>query len=143
MGGTPKTVITLTVDTDNIQPNEQSIKDNVVFTDNQSDPKENPGHPETYVSTVFKGSTCTWQGASKNGRDTVNITNVAKKSKDGGADILAEITLGDPINDPKVTSTVKNEDIDGTESYFVTFIINKNTGQPYTVDPKLQIKKKE
>ncbi|TCK69316.1 hypothetical protein DFQ05_0837 [Winogradskyella wandonensis] len=140
-GGKPgNTVITLTVDTDNIQPNEQSIKDNVVFTDNQSDPAENPGHPEIYVSTVIKGSTCTWQGASKNGRDTINITVVAKKSLDGGADILEEITLGDPINEPKVIAKVKNKDIKGPESYFVTFIINKNASQPYTVDPKLQMK---
>jgi hypothetical protein len=137
-GGKPSTVITLTVDTENIQPNEESIKNNVVFSDNQSDPAENPGHPDTYVSTVFKGSTCTWQGASKNGRDTVNITVVAKKPN-GGADILSEITLGDPINDPKVTSTVKNEDIKGTESYYVTFIINKNASQPYTIDPRLKI----
>lgn len=141
-GGKPgNTVITLTVDTENIKPNEQSIKDNVVFTDNQSDPAENPGHPETYVSTVIKGSTCTWQGVAKNGRDTVNITDVAKKTNGGGADILAEITLGSPINDPKVVANVKNADISGTESYYVTFIINRNMSPSYTVDPKLQIRK--
>ncbi|WP_370391241.1 hypothetical protein [uncultured Winogradskyella sp.] len=141
-GGKPgNTVITLTVDTENIQNNEQSIKDNVVFSDNQSDPAENPGHPETYVSTVIKGSTCTWQGAAKNKRDKVNITLVAKKPVGGGADILEEITLGDPINDPKVTATVKNADINDPESYNVSFIINDNTNQVYTVDPKLQIRK--
>ncbi|MBO3116953.1 hypothetical protein J4050_09350 [Winogradskyella sp. DF17] len=140
-GGKPSTIITLTVDTENIQQNEQSIKDNVVFSDNQSDPAENPGHPETYVSTVFKGSTCTWKGVAKNGRDTINITDVAKKSKGGGADILAEITLGDPIKDPNVTSTVKNADIPGDECYNVTFIINKNDRQPYTVDPRLKMKR--
>lgn len=142
MGGKPAdTVITLTVDTDNIQPNEQSIKDNVVFTDNQSDPAENPGHPETYVSTVNQGKTCTWQGAAKNKRDTVNITVVAKKPN-GGADILSEITLGDPITDPKVTSTVQNKAITGEESYYVTFIINKNPSPAYTVDPRIKMNPK-
>lgn len=147
MGGPPPppppkpTIITLTVDTENIQPTKESINNNVVFTDNQGDPAETPGRPDLYVSTVDKGSTCTWQGVAKNGRDTVNITVVAKKSTDGGADILEEITLGDPINDPDVVATVKNLDIDGTESYNVSFIINKNMSQVYTVDPKLQIKK--
>lgn len=139
MGGKPAdTVITLTVDTDNIQPNEQSIKDNVVFSDNQSDPAENPGHPDKYVSTVNKGKTCTWQGVAKNKRDTVNITVVAKKPN-GGADILSEITLGDPISDPKVTSTVKSTAVSGDESYSVTFIINKNPTPAYTVDPRLKM----
>ncbi|WP_178988485.1 hypothetical protein [Winogradskyella schleiferi] len=142
-GGKPAdTVITLTVDTDNIKPNEQSIKDNVVFTDNQSDPAENPGHPDKYVSTVNKGHKCTWQGAAKNKRDTINITVVAKKPVGGGADILEEITLGDPINDPNVISTVKNSVITGTESYNVSFIINKNDSQVYTVDPKLRMNPK-
>lgn len=140
-GGKPAdTIITLTVDTDNIQNNEQSIKDNVVFSDNQSDPAENPGHPEKYVSTVNKGHKCTWQGAAKNKRDKVNITVVAKKPVDGGADILEEITLGDPINDPKVIATVKNADIKEPECYNVSFIINDNKKQVYTVDPRLKIK---
>lgn len=139
-GGKPgNTVITLTVDTENIKPNTASINENVVFSDNQSDPAENPGHPETYVSSVIKGSTCTWQGVAKNGRDTINITDVAKKPVGGGADILSEITLGDPIKDPNVTSTVKNSDINGTESYNVSFIINKNDSQVYTVDPRLKM----
>ncbi len=150
MGGPPPpppppkipTVIILTVDTENIEPNKQSIIDNVVFTDNQGDPGETKGRPDLYVSTVDKGSTCTWQGVAKNGRDTINITVVAKKAVGGGADILSEITLGDPINDPNVTSTVKNIDITGTESYNVSFIINKNDSQVYTVDPKLKMKQK-
>ncbi|WP_299116907.1 hypothetical protein [uncultured Winogradskyella sp.] len=141
MGQPPgNTVITLTVDTDNIEPNRQSINDNVVFTDNQGDPGENSGRPDLYVSTVNKGKNCTWQGVAKNGRDSINITDVAKKAVGGGADILEEITLGDPINEPKVTSTVKSSIINGTESYNVTFIINKNANQVYTVDPKLKMK---
>jgi len=140
MGKKPSdTVITLTVDTENIKPNVQSIKDNVVFSDNQSDPKENPGHPETYLSAVNKGKNCTWQGDANNKRDTINITVVAKKADGGGADILSEITLGDPINDPNVTSTVKDSVINGTESYNVSFIINKNDSQVYTVDPRLRM----
>ena len=78
----------------------------------------------------------------KNGRDTINISDVAKKAVGGGADILAEITLGDPINDPKVIASVKNSDITGPESYNVSFIINKNESPVYTVDPKLQIRQK-
>ncbi|WP_411895137.1 hypothetical protein [Winogradskyella sp. A2] len=143
MGGKPAdTVITLTVDTDKIQPNKQSIIDNVVFTDNQGDPDETKGRPDLYVSTVNKGATCTWQGAAKNKRDTVNITEVSKKSEGGGADILAEITLGDPIADPNVTSKVRSDAISGEECYNVTFIINKNPSPTYTVDPRIKMNPK-
>lgn len=142
-GGKPgNTVITLTVDTDALISDPSNIKNCVVFSDNQSDPAENPGHPETYVSTVIKGSSCTWQGVAKNGRDTINITDVAKKSVDGGADILEEIALGDPFDDPKVTAKVKNKDITGPESYNVTFMINKNESQVYTIDPRLKMRER-
>lgn len=140
MGGKPtNTIITLEVDTDALIANPSDINNCVVFSDNQSDPAETPGRPDLYVSTVNQGATCTWQGVAKNKRDKINITVVAKKTKGGGADILEEITLGDPINDPNVVAKVKNAKISGEECYNVTFIINKNTSQSFKVDPRLKI----
>ena len=54
--------------------------------------------------------------------------------------ILEEIALGDPFDDPKVIAKVKNKDIKGFEFYNVTFMINKNESQVYTIDPKLKMK---
>ncbi len=141
MGKNPTpTVITLHVDTDKLISDPTNKNDYVVFTDNQSDPAETKGHPETYVSTVNKGLSCDWQGVADNKRDKVNITDVSKKAIGGGADILGEITLGDPFTDPKVTASVKNKAIKGFEYYNVTFMINKNESQVYTIDPKLKMK---
>lgn len=141
MGRKPdKTVITLTVDTDKLISDPTNKKKYVTFSDNQGDDPETPGQPDKYVSTVNKGFSCEWQGVSVNKRDKVNITDVSKKSEGGGADILGEITLGDPFNDPKVTASVKDSDIKGFELYDVTFMINKNESLVYTIDPKLKMR---
>ncbi len=135
-----KTIITLTVDTEKLIADPTNKDKYVTFSDNQGDAAETPGQPGDYESTVIKGLSCEWQGVSVNKRDKVNITIVSKKATGGGADILAEIALGDPFDDPKVTASVKNIDIKGFEYYNVTFMINKNESQVYTIDPKLKMK---
>jgi len=137
------TVITLTVDVDNLIADPDNVDKYVEFSDNQGDAPETPGQPGNYESTVIKGLACEWQGVVKDNKPgQINITDVSKKAVGGGADILAEITLGDPFDDPKVTASVKNEDITGYEYYNVTFMINKNESLVYTIDPKLQMKRK-
>jgi hypothetical protein len=135
-----KTVITLTVDTENLIADPANKNKYVTFSDNQGDAAETPGEPGDYESTVIKGLTCEWQGVAVNKRDTVNITDVSKKAEGGGEDILEEITLGDPFDEPKVTAKIKNKDIDGFEYYNVTFMINKNESLVYTIDPRLKMK---
>lgn len=135
-----KTVITLTVDTENLIADPANKNKYVTFSDNQGDAAETPGDPGDYESTVIKGLTCEWQGVAVNNRDKVNITDVSKKAEGGGADILEEIALGDPFDEPKVIAKIKNKDIDGFEYYNVTFMINKNESLVYTIDPRLKMK---
>jgi hypothetical protein len=135
-----KTVITLTVDTENLIADPANKNKYVTFSDNQGDAAETPGDPGDYESTVIKGLTCEWQGVAVNNRDKVNITDVSKKAEGGGADILEEIALGDPFDEPKVIAKIKNKDIDGFEYYNVTFMINKNESLVYTIDPRIKMK---
>jgi len=128
------TLVTLTVDTSTI--NETNKNDKVTFTDDQSDPAENPGHPDQYVSTVNKNAWITWKGVSDNGTDTVNISKVEQKTTGGGSDILV-VPIGNP-NDGEVKARVKNSQVTGDECYNVKFNINGSTTE-YCIDPKLRM----
>lgn len=142
-GGKPgNTVITLTVDTEGLIANPDNINNLVVFDDNQSDPKENPGHPETYLSKVNKGSICQWQGAAKNTKDIINIFSVSKKDE-GGSDILTTPIppglKGGPNGGTTITATVVGNAVTGEELYTVTFYIGSDIDTVYTVDPKISM----
>ncbi|MCA0132757.1 hypothetical protein [Winogradskyella alexanderae] len=141
-GGKPaNTVITLTVDTDKLVSDPENVNKYVVFTDNQSDPAENPGHPETYVSTVNKGATCEWQGVAKNGRDVINIDTITKKSTNGKDLLNTPIPPG--LQGPKgggkkITARVRANYLDGDEPYTVAFNIGENPFV-YFVDPRIKM----
>jgi len=129
------TIITLIVETTTI--NQGNKKSMVNFSDNQCDTDEVPGQPGTYLSTVNKNSNVTWIGFPSSGSDIINITNVSKKSTNGGSDILKSI--GPKKGSPQtVTAKVKNKDVSGNESYEVSFNINGN--ESYTIDPLLKMR---
>lgn len=141
-GGKPgNTVITLTVDTVGLIANPGNINNLVVFTDNQSDPAENPGHPEAYLSTVNKSSTCQWQGVAANSKDIINILSIIKKDA-GGSDILNTPIppgLQGPSGGGKtITAIVAGKAVTGVELYTVSFSINSDP-TVYTVDPKISM----
>ncbi|WP_400078795.1 hypothetical protein [Winogradskyella sp. R77965] len=143
-GGKPgNTVITLTVDTEGLIADPNNVNNYVVFTDNQSDPAENPGHPETYVSTVNKGATCEWQGVPKQGTDLINITGVFKKAS-GGKDILKTPIppgLQENPNKPSrkvLKAKVNGKYLPGNEEYTVNFTINDGP-IIFPVDPKIKM----
>lgn len=141
-GGKPgNTVITLSVDTVGLIANPGNINNLVVFSDNQSDPAENPGHPEAYLSTVNKGSTCQWQGVATNTTDIINIMSIIKKDS-GGSDIL-NTPIPPGLQGPNgggktITAVVTGSAVTGDELYTVSFSINSDT-TVYTVDPRLQM----
>jgi len=151
MGGKPgNTVITLTVTTEGLTTDPTNINNHVKFTDNQSDPAENPGHPDTYVSTVNvstaqKPITCQWQGVAANGTDEINIISVVKKSPSGKDILKTPIPPG--LQDPRkgrgklLTAKIRGNYIDGTEPYTVSFTINDNS-TVYPVDPKIKMNPK-
>jgi len=138
------TVVTLTVDTKNIsQSNKNS---SVVFTDNRSDPAENPGDPKDYVSTVDLGKNITWSGVpdpnASNPGDSVQVIFVLKKpGSSGGADILKQnYNPGTTISGiTTVTANIKDKNQTGIESYYVIFTVNNDTGNPYIIDPQIKM----
>ncbi|WP_299122983.1 hypothetical protein [uncultured Winogradskyella sp.] len=142
-GGKPAdTVITLTVDTEGLMADPNNVNNYVVLTDNQSDPAENPGHPETYVSTVNKGATCEWQGVPKQGTDKIDITGVFKKAS-GGNDIL-KTPIPPGLADPQkggrkvLKAKVNGKYLPGNEEYTVNFTINDGP-VIYPVDPRIKM----
>lgn len=126
------TVITVTVDTENI--NENNINDCVVFSDNRDDPPQAQGDPENYVSTVDKNMKAIWEGVSENGQDSVEITNVDLKG-DGDSKILKD--SNNSSTNGVVEAKIKDKYTSEEESYTLTFTINGDTSYP--VDPKLKM----
>jgi hypothetical protein len=128
------TVVTLTVDLGSI--NQTNKNTTVTFSDNRTtDPGEPKGKPSDYVSSVDKGKNITWQGAPAGYVDVIMVFK--KPGNSGGADILK-----DPSNmgsGGKVTAKIKDKDISGTESYYVVFLVNGDTTNPYIIDPKIKI----
>ena len=141
MGNKPNnTVITLTVTTAGLTTDQTNINNHVVFTDNQSDPKENPGHPDTYLSAVNKGKICQWRGVSEPKGDKINIISVVKK-KAGGNDILMTPIpggVGDKGSAKILTAQVSELALIGEEQYTVNFTV-KNDPTVYPVDPRLKM----
>lgn len=127
------TEITMIVDTENLQPN--NVEQHVRFKDNRNNP--HPSAPENFTSLVNAKHDVLWNAVAKNGTgDTIKITHIGQKSKDGGVDLLKVPPQSNGANG--VFAKVKDHYVKGQESYFVKFKIN-DTGPEYHVDPKLEM----
>ncbi|TVZ27633.1 hypothetical protein JM83_2683 [Gillisia sp. Hel_I_86] len=131
------THILLTIDTENID--EGNLNATIVFSDDRSDPSENPGNPEKFTSVVDKNMKIYWSGIPKdeNSTDVIYILEVIRKQQ-GGAEILKK-TFKDPNKDGVVVGKVKNKKVEGFEYYSVKFSINGTTVRTFEVDPKLKM----
>lgn len=131
------TYILLTIDTKTI--NQNNIDSKVVFSDDRSDPAENPGDPASFSSVVNKNMKVYWSGVAKDttSGDVVNILGVYRKPN-GGAEILESIGK-DPNKNGVVVGKVKNKTVSGFEYYSVEFEINQDTLMVFLVDPKLKM----
>lgn len=141
MGQKKDTNVLLTVDTSNIiEANKNSC---VVFTDDRGDGAETPGHPENYISTVDKDKYISWSGVASDAStgDVINITQVSKKSVNGGSDILKNDTNTPKSGENFIKAKVKDKNVVGYESYNITFNINGDNNKTFTIDPKLQMSK--
>lgn len=133
MGDKKDTVITVTVDTEKI--NKNNIDQCVVFSDNRDDPPQNSNDPENYVSTVDKNMKAIWEGVSKNGKDSVQITNIDIKNGDQPKILKdSHITSDNGV----VEAKIKDKYVSGEEAYNLSFTIN-NGNTSYPVDPKLKM----
>ncbi len=131
------THILLTIDTKTI--NQNNLNSKVVFSDDRSDPAQNPGDPASFTSIVNKNMKVYWSGVAKDttSGDVVNILGVYRKP-DGGSEIL-EIIGKDPNKNGVVVGKVKNKSVSGFEYYSVEFEINQDTLMVFLVDPKLKM----
>lgn len=130
------TEIWLTVDTSRI--NESNKENSVLFSDDRSDPSDNPGDPKKFISVVDRNHKVVWKGkpADDLSAETIDILEVTRKRNGGGAEILESISKSREKNGV-VIGKVKDKDITGMEAYDVKFQINGDT--IFTVDPKLRM----
>lgn len=133
MGAKKDTNVYLTL-LSNLNITESNVKDKINFSDDRSDPAENPGHPETYLSSVDKNMKITWHGVNW-GNSTVKIKEVSKKTN-SPADILKKDKYTDTNDDGVVVGQVKDTQVSGDETYNVKFTID---GTEYTIDPRLKM----
>lgn len=125
-------VITMTVTSKNL--NEKNIENQVVFSDDHG-ARQN-GSTKDFTSKVKKNQKLIWRGnfSDSNGEDDkVEIIEVSRKTKNGGAELLDHTK---PKGDGTVEGKIKDKDMTGTENYNVQFRIN---GTVYVVDPKLEM----
>lgn len=125
------TDITLNVNTKNI--NEHNVDSHVTLTDNRTN-KDPSKDPKNFTSQISRGKHVSWSGNSEEGsEDTIQITNILRKEKHD-PEFLQSRGKG-PNGSYK--ATVKDEYIQGEESYYIEFTINHKDHPVYRVDPKL------
>lgn len=137
-GGSKKnTIISVTVDTQQI--NEKNIDKHVVFSDDRGGPPQEPGNPKDYVSIINPGMKVYWKGVAKDPQigDSIEITDIKLKDSKGSWKLLDNVSSEQGNPGVKV-GKIKNENIDGKESYSVSFRI-KGRKSEFEVDPKLQM----
>jgi hypothetical protein len=144
------TVVTITVDTGSV--NETNKNSKITFSDDRSDPSENPGDPGNYISTVSSTKKVTYKAVVKDKttypNDSVAVKKVFKKKTGGGVEILKKDSYTDNNNDGVVVGQVRDNKITGTENYTVTIAVTTTRGSDgnyvtstinYDVDPKIQM----
>ncbi len=132
------THILLTVDTETI--NQNNIDAKVVFSDDRSDPIENPGDPKTFISKVDKNKKVFWSAVPKDPIIDLSIDVLAIfRKEDGGAEIMEDVYIEEGRKGV-VVAKIKNKKVFGLENYSVVFRINEDNPRTFVVDPKLEMK---
>lgn len=127
------THIRMEVKTEGLQ--QKNVNTHVKFSDDRNDPEQPEGRPQDYVSTVDRNAKVQWEAFAVNGKDSVEIIEVARKKK-GGAELMKEKHVK-PVNG-KAIAHIRDVFVEGEELYEVKFRVQ---GIEYTVDPKLQMKR--
>ena len=132
------TKVILTVNTETIATDKSyKYADSVRFSDNRGD---KPGNGNKFDSKIDKGGKITWEGRpfsdpwdSKFASDSVEIIEVKHTY---GAHLLVNDTY---TGTKKVVGDVKSgsQCPDGMQWYSITFTVNGDASNPYTIDPKM------
>lgn len=127
------TEITMEVDTKNI--NEHNVDGHVTLKDNRTNPNSSKD-PKNFTSQISKGKQVSWSGnAGAGSEDTIQITNITRKEKHEPEFLQSNGRGMNPNGSYR--ALVKDEYIQGEESYYIEFTINNNKHPVYRVDPKL------
>ena len=130
------TNILVTVDTGKINGN--NVENFVVFTDDNGNSRGKPGNAKDFTSKVEKDKWVYWKGKAmdESSSDSVEIIEVQRKSRDGGAEILSSTSR---VQNGTVKGKIKDKDVQGEELYDLTFSINGDPQKTFTIDPKLKM----
>ncbi len=117
-------IVTLTVDTDNIS--ELNKNNAVEFTDNVGDPKETPGDPDSYVTSISPNQTISWLVKAQNASTPIVIQNIQKEF---GFDLIEHPKRGMISN--TYSAHVKDDNsikVGDSESYSITISLSGYQG---------------
>lgn len=123
------------VKTEGINPN--NVDSHVEFKDNRKNQQPSKD-PENFTSLINQKFDVLWKATDQEGAGTtIQITQIGQKSKKGGVGLLKETPHSNGENGI-FKAKVKDQYIEGQESYYIKFKIN-NSGPVYEVDPKLEM----
>ena len=132
--GRKDTIITLTVDTENI--NQNNIPGSVSLSDNQGGSGQSP---TDYTTPIDPGTRVSWDGvpANPDSGHKVLITQIEVKC-DQGSRVLKK---GRYTGRGRVNGNAKDNYVEGLDSYSISFKVIKGGGRPndYVLDPKLKM----
>lgn len=133
-GSRKDTVITLTVDTENI--NQENILSSVSLSDNQGGSGQNP---IDYTTPIDPGTSVSWDGVPVNpdAGHKVLITRIQVKGEQGSK----VLKKGRYTGNGRVNGNAKDNYTEGIDSYSISFKVIKGGDRPddYILDPKLKM----
>jgi len=140
----PDVTITMRVDCPGLRSDDNpanNISKYVKMSDTLGDTEDIKGDVTTFDTIIHSDAVIVWEGKSSDGIDSVHITNVYEN--EGEVNCFEELPKSKEDGSENWTGKVLN--VDGKEDleceYSIDFTINGDK-TVYTLDPKLQIRKK-
>ena len=141
----PDVTITLSVNTGDLKSDrngQQNIKNYISFSDTLGDSDDTKGDPTTFDTIVNSNAEIVWHAQSGDGVDSVHITDIFINTGQPDPFSTAPKELTDGSEDYYAVAKDVDETGNITSEYSISFYINGDSGNKYTVDPKLQIRKR-
>lgn len=142
----PDVTITMRVDCPGLTSDEKGIENvanYINLSDTLGDTEDEKGKVTTFDTIVHSDAIIEWEGKSSDGIDSVHITNVFENK--GEKNCFSELPSekGDGSENWKAVALNVDDLEEGLAcEYSISFTINGDR-TVYTLDPKLQIRKKE
>lgn len=141
----PDVTITLHVNTGDLRADrngQQNIKSYISFTDTLSDSNDTKNDPTTFDTIVNSNAEIVWHAESGDGVDTVHLYSVFLNAGQPDPFSTAPTILRDGSENFYAVAKDVDKSGDISAEYSISFYINGDSSTLYTIDPKLQIRKK-